>query len=1031
MKNEEKEVHLTRRTLLFAKFLLAGIFLLFQLNAFGQGRTITGTVTGADNQPIIGATVVVKGTVVGTLTDVNGKYSLSVPSTGGTLSITFVGMDPKEIVIGTGNVYNVVLNQSTVGLEEVVVVGYGTQKKISVTGAITSVESDFLIKNPSATVSSTLAGRVTGLTSVQYSGRPGGDEPTLFVRGLGSLSTSASTPLMLVDGVERSFSQIDPNEIQSISVLKDASATAVYGIRGANGVIIVTTKRGSVGAPKISFSSSVGAQIPTRLTEMADAYLFATKHNAATLGDNPAAKVVFSNAALKAFKAGGSLIYPNTDWVNYIVKDAALQTQHNFNISGGSKSIRYFVSLGYLNQNGLFNTFETDYSYQFGYQRYNYRTNLDIDLTKTTQLNLTIGGRSEFRQEPGTQPSEGIFTVLYWAVPYSGMIYEGKRLLLTNRYIPTTEKKDGLNAIGWGTGYQRGLTNVMNIDIGLTQNLDAIAKGLAWRIKYSNNSTNVHNKTRTTSKATYDPYYACDVVGGTAGDSTVVFKKSGSDGLLGYSESSSKGRQWYMETALSYNQSFGPHNVTGLLLYNQSKTYYPSAYSDIPSGYVGMAARVTYDYRSRYLLDLDLGYNGSENFAPGNRFGFFPAVSVGWAITEENFLKNKISFLDFLKLRVSLGTVGNDKFGSNRFLYLPDIYSASSGSYSFGTTNSTNQLGAVEGALGNPGVTWEKAFKQNYGFDARFFNGKLSTSFDLWHEYRKNILATRNTVPGLASISLPAQNLGEVENHGYEIELKWRDKFSGGLNYYLSGNLSFARNKIIYMDEVPQNEPYLYRTGGRVNQPFGYVFAGFWTQDQVDHYTEYADQSWIPRPGDTRYADLNNDMIINSDDMRAIGYPDYPEYIGSLSMGADFKGFDISMLWSGVTNCSRQMEDTWRMAFAELGDRSLLKWLADNSWTPETAATAKAPRISFTGRINNTRISDLWIRDASYIRLKNIEIGYAVKPEFTKRIGISNMRFYANGYNLITFDKLKFMDPEGRKDYPVIKIVNFGVNITF
>jgi len=1031
MKNERKEVYLTRKIFLLVKFLLAGVFLFsIQLSAVAQQRTITGRVTGSDNEPIIGATIMFQGTTVGTLTDINGRFSLPLPAGAQTMVVSFVGMDPQTIEIGASNEYNVVLAESVVGLEEVVVIGYGTQKRISVTGAIVAVDATELVKSPSATVSSSLAGRVTGLTSVQYSGQPGADEPNLYVRGLGSLSSNASQPLMLVDGVERSFSQLDPNEVQSISILKDASATAVYGIRGANGVIIVTTKRGAEGAPKISFTSSVGLQQPTRLVEMADSYLFATKHNEATLGDNPNATPVFSNAAIKAFKDGGNLIYPNTDWVNYLTKDYAQQNQHNLNISGGSKNLKYFVSLGYLNQDGLFKTFDTDYSYQFGYKRYNYRTNLDLDLTETTKISLTLGGRQETRQEPGSQPSESIWTVLYWAVPYSGMIHDGKRILLSNSYIPTTEKKDGLNAIGWGTGFRKATNNVMNIDIGLTQDLDFLTKGLSWRIKYANNSNNQHNKTRTTSKATYDPFYLCNV-GGAVGDSTIVFKKSGSDGLLGYNESSGKGRNWYMETALSYDQSFGSHNVTGLLLYNQSKTYYPQYYSDIPSGYVGLAARVTYDYRSKYLLDVNLGYNGSENFAPENRFGFFPAVSLGWTLSEENFLKNKVSWLDFLKLRASIGTVGNDRLGSNRFLYLPDSYNAESGSYSFGTTTPTNLIGASEATLGNPNVTWEKALKQNYGFDARFLKGNLSLSVDVFKEMRSNILTTRNTVPSILNISLPAMNIGEVENKGYEIELKWRDRTDIGLNYYLTGNMSFSRNKIIYMDEIPQNEPYLYRTGGRVNQPFGYVFAGFWTPEEVANYTEYADHSWVPRPGDTRYVDLNNDMVINSDDQRAIGYPDYPEYIASLSMGADFKGFDISMLWNGVTNVSRQMSDTWRQAFSNLGDRSLLKWLAYNSWTPETAETALAPRISFTGLINNTRTSDLWIRDASYIRLKNLELGYTLPTAFTKRFGVSNLRVYANGYNLLTFDRLKFMDPEGQRDYPLIKIYNLGVNVTF
>jgi TonB-linked SusC/RagA family outer membrane protein len=1031
MKNDQKHFLMLKYIfLLQPKVLIIGIFLSFSLSLFAQERTISGIVTGIDGDPIIGATIQVQGTTQGALTDINGRFNLTITPSAKLLNVSFVGMVSKEVAIGPGNSYNIVLTESVVGLDEVVVVGYGTQKKISVTGAIVSVESEFLVKNPTATVSATLAGRVTGLTSVQYSGRPGGDEPQLFVRGLGTLSTNASQPLLLVDGVERPFSQIDPNEIQSISVLKDASATAVYGIRGANGVIIVTTKRGIEGAPKISFSTSWGSQIPTRLVEMADSYVFATKHNEGRLSDNPNGSVVFSDAAINAFKSGGNLIYPNTDWVNYIVKPSALQSQHNFNINGGTKNLKYFVSLGYLNQDGLFNTFETDYSYQFGFKRYNYRTNLDLDLTESTKLSLTIGGRSEVRQEPGSQPSEGIFTVLYWAVPYSGMIHEGKRVLLTNRYIPTTEKKDGLNAIGWGSGYSRATANTMNIDFGINQDLEMITKGLSWRFKFANNSNNNLNKTRTTSKATYDPYYACDVVGGTVGDSTIVFKKSGSDGLLGYSEGSSKGRNWYMETALSYEHSFGNHNVTGLLLYNQNKSFYPSSFVDIPSGYVGIAARATYNYRSKYMLDMNLGYNGSENFAPENRFGFFPAGSVGWTISEESFMKDKISWLDFLKLRASVGTVGNDKSGSSRFLYLPDSYDADDGRYSFGVDYPTDVIEATEGSLGNPIVTWEKAVKQNYGLDMRIFSSRLSISFDVFHETRNNILTQRQTVPSILAISLPAMNIGEVENKGYEGEIRWRDNI-GNFNYYIGGNMSFSRNKVIFKDEVPKNEPYLWETGQRVNQPFGYKFAGFWTEEEVANYTEYADQYYVPKPGDVRYQDLNNDGVINADDQCPIGFPDYPEYIASMTAGFDIKGFDFSVLFTGVSNVSRIFTDTWRIPFADLGDRALLKWLAENSWTPETAATAQAPRITFTGRLNNTKTSDLWIKDASYIRLKNIEIGYSIANDAIKRFGISNIRVYANGYNLFTFDRIKFMDPEGRRDYPLIKILNGGLNVTF
>jgi TonB-linked SusC/RagA family outer membrane protein len=1047
MKNEEKQVYLRRDNIMsFAKFLLVGIFLAFQLSASAQERTISGTVTDVKNEPLTGVTIAVKGTTVGTLTDVNGKFTLHVSATAKTLSFSYVGMVSQEVEIASSNIFNVILSENTQSIDEIVIVGYGTQKKVSVTGSIVSVRGSDIIKSPTASISSSLAGRVTGLTTVQLSGQPGVDDPNIYVRGIGSLTEAASTPLMLVDGVERSFTQLDPNEVESISILKDASATAVYGIRGANGVIIVTTKRGTEGTPKISFSSSAGLQVPTRLVDLTDSYQYATVFNAAQLSDNPAATVKFTPAAIEAFKAENDgtatiaqkLIYPNTDWIKLIVKPTSFQSQENINISGGTKIVKYFASLGHLSQDGMFNTFS--HGYNWGYNRYNYRANVDIDATKSTKISLTIGGQSEITQAPGTSTTyapniaASIFQTLYWAVPYAGGFYQGKEINVGNRYISGSgDNYNGLSAINYGQSVTQTYRDLINIDIDLTQKMDFITKGLSWRFKISNNNSSVHAKVRSNSIPTYDPYYKCDVDATALGDSTVVFRENGENGLLGYSESTSKTRSWYLETALNYDYESGPHHVTGLLLYNENRIFYPSTFTDIPLGYVGIAARATYSYSSKYLLDLDLGYNGSENFAPGKRFGLFPAVSLGWVLTEENFLKNKISFLNFLKLRISYGIVGNDKLGGSRFLYLPDSYSVNTGQwYSFGTLNPTGAIVAREGTIGNPLVTWEKAAKQNYGFDIRMFKG-LSISADYFYEYRNNILATRNTVPTILSITLPAMNLGKVENHGYEAEMKWRSNF-GLFNYYISTNMSFSRNKIIYMDEIPQDYPYLSRTGKPIGEVFGYVFDAFWTADDITHYKDFANSTYIPKAGDARYKDLNGDGIINTDDQRVIGYPDRPEYNFSLSGGVDYKGFDISMLWNGVTNVSRVLNDTWRVAFQAIGDRALIKYLADNSWTPETATTATLPRISFTGKNNNTLTSTLWVRDASYLRLKDIEIGYKFSVSALKRLGISSLRVYANGFDLITFDKLKFMDPEARTsspDYPLMKIFNLGLTVNF
>jgi TonB-linked SusC/RagA family outer membrane protein len=1059
MKNDKKQILLQRGYLLpFVKFFLIGIFLLFQLTVSAQQRAISGNVTGANNEPMAGVTVLVKGMTQGTLTDPNGKFSLSIPQSAKTLVFSFIGMVTQEVEIGADNVYNIVLSETAINLDEVVVVGYGTQKKISVTGAITSVATEQLVKSPSASIANSITGRVTGVTTVQYSGRPGGDDPLILVRGIGSLSTSASTPLVLVDGVERPFTQLDPNEIESISVLKDASATAIYGIRGANGVLIVTTKRGFEGAPKISFSTSSGLQMPNKIIDNCNSYQYAVANNQMYLNDDPNAPLRFSPVAIKAFKdqidgtatLAEKLIYPNTDWYKFLVKPASYQQQNNLNITGGNEFVQYFVSLGSLYQDGMFKTFGVDNNYSYGYKRYNYRANLDFNVTKSTTLSLTIGGRSEQRSQANYFPREPGFTGLNWSDPFSGLLYEGKHIAKSNRYIGISAW-DGLTAVGFGTGLNTVIDNIMNLDIGLTQKMNFITKGLSWRFKVSNNTNGGIVKTRSTSLPTYTPFYSCDV--STApGDSTIVFRKDGSEGLLGYSESSSLQRNWYLETAFSYNRDFGPHHITGLLLYNESKSFYPSTFTDIPTGYVGIAARATYDYKLKYLVDFNLGYNGSENFAPGKRFGLFPAVSVGWVPTEESFLKGKIPFLDYLKLRFSFGIVGNDKQGGNRFLYLPTAwlanlpasgaengninngYSYSTG-YSFGTNTSALQLNATEGRLGNPDVTWETATKQDYGIDLILFKN-LGVTVDYFYELRKNILGFRNTVPQVFyAFALPIMNIGRVENHGYEVELKWRNKI-GEANYYLTTNMSFARNKILYIDEIPKNQPWLYQTGKSVGTRFGYVFDGFYTQEDMTHLSDFPDALYNPKPGDVKYKDLDKNGIINSDDQQAIGYPDWPEYIFGISGGADFKGFDISMLWNGATNVSRDLNDTWRQPFGGTGDRNCALYLVQEAYTPETATTAKLPRLTANGLSNNTKNSELWLRDASYLRLKNMEIGYSFNAALLKRLGISKIRIYANGYDLLTLSKLKIIDPELKTDnfhtdYPLIKIVNLGLNVIF
>ncbi len=999
--------------------------------------TIRGNVTDENGEPIIGANVIELGTMNGTVTDVEGNFTLNIPPNA-ILRISYIGYIEKDVPIDGRTTLNITLEEDRRTLDEVVVVGYGTQKKFTVTGSVSSVSSDVLIKSPAASIANTLAGRVTGLSTIQYSGMPGADDPRILVRGIGSLFESRSAPLIMVDGVERSFTQLDPNEVESITVLKDASATAVYGIRGANGVILVTTKRGSEGTPTVSFTTSFGLQSPTKLLKYADAYTYATSYNQAQLNDNPNAQLKFSDEAIEAFRTGSDpLIYPDMDWPSIIFKPASLQTNNNVNISGGTDIVKYFVSVGYLRQDGMFNTFGSDVNYNFGYDRYNYRANIDVDVTKSTKISLTTGGRSEVRSMPYQSGNPGwtindLFEYMNWAAPFTGPgIVDGKYIRVGNTYI-SGAKYDALDHF-YNLGTTKFNNNVLNLDILLTQNLDFITKGLSYRIKYANNSSFSRTKNMPVSRAYYEPYFEKDVDPTKPDSKEVVFRKFGIDGQRGFSESSSKSRNWYFETALSYSNSFGDHNITGLILYNANKIFYPAAFRDIPLGYVGIAGRVTYDYMTKYMLDINLGYNGSENFAKGKRFGLFPAVSVGWIPTEEPFMKD-IDFIDYLKFRASYGIVGNDIQGGNRFLYLPDSYLLQSGGYNFGTDNPVNQYTASEGQVGNPNVTWEKARKRNIGVDLRIINSKLGFTFDLFDEYRNNILTTRQVVPEYLAITLPAVNIGEVENRGYELSIEWRDKL-GDFNYFINSNVSFSRNKILFSDEIPKKYDWLLRTGKPVGQRWGLIWDGFWSKEDVQNYKDFPDHNMIPVPGDMRYKDINQDGRIDNYDTKAIGYPEYPEYVFGANIGFNFKNFDLVMLFSGATHTSRNLQSLYRTAFGSTHDHSLLQYMVDGQWTPEKGNNATYPRLGLAASAaNNLKDSDFWMKDASYIRLKNVELGYNFNTSGLKRLGIGNMRVYLNGYNLYTWDRLKVIDPEasgGDMDYLLMKIFNIGLSVKF
>ena len=955
----EKHLEKMNQTVTFwlVRKLIVGLLCICSTAAtFAQTATVSGVVKDDTGEPVIGAGVLVKGTTLGTITDIDGHFSFRADDLNGVLVVSFVGMETQEIPMKGKGTFDIVLKSSNTLLEEVQVVAYGAQKKVTLTGSISSVNTDELLKVPTASIGNMLSGVLSGVSSIQSSGQPGGDDPDVFIRGISTLNTMNAKPLYLVDGVERSFFQIDPNEVENITILKDASSTAVFGVRGANGVIIVTTKRGKEGKAKINASFSYGIQTPTRMPEFVNSYDYATFLNEAYTNDGKDPK--FTPEAVEAFRTHSNpIIYPDTDWMELLFKSSAPQTQGNVNISGGTERVRYFISMGMLDQKGFFKNHDTRYDANFNFNRYNYRANLDIDFTKTTLVAINMGGRVEKRNFPRSGDDiNQLFRRIYWATPFSGPgIVDGKWIKGNSQYLPVG-LSDGLGNI-YGRGYGSKTTNVVNLDLALTQKLDFVTKGLQFKIKVAYNSGYDHTKERATSIESYQPWYRKDVtwMEHPAGSdpNEVVYIQDGEAGLISYAESFGKSRDWYAEASFDWKRDFGLHHLSALALYNQSKTYYPdSDYPGIPRGYVGLVGRVTYDYDNKYLIEGNVGYNGSENFAPGNRYGFFPAVSGGWVLTQEEFLKDN-PVVNFLKIRASYGIVGNDRYHPygtgfmDRFLYLPNSYFIGSG-YQFGTGTSWSP-GAYEKSFGNSGLSWEKSAKQNYGIDFSLFNQKLSGSIDYFYEKRTDILAKASTDPIIHAMSLPVLNLGIVSNKGVELNLKWNHKINS-FRYWTNLNVSYAKNKIVYQDEVPSEYTYTLKTGHPVGQPFGLKVRGFYYEGMED----VADHSYVLKEGDVVYEDLNHDGKIDDNDKTAIGYPSYPLLNAGLTLGFEYKGFDFSMLWVGATKTSRVLEETFRKPLGETYDRSLMSHQFTDRWTPETAATAKLPRATIDGVKNNS-----------------------------------------------------------------------------
>ena len=1042
-------------------FGLLALLLLLPGQSFAQNLRVQGRVLDELGEGVIGAGVVIQGTTTGTITDMDGNFVLTVPR-GSILEFSCVGYKTQAVPASAQMTVN--LEPDTDSLDESVVIAYGQQKKVTITGAVSAVSGEGLMKSPVPNVANALQGNLPGVSAVQPSGMPGADEPVIRIRGVGSLNSAE--PLVLVDGVERSFSQLDANEIESISVLKDASATAVFGVRGANGVILVTTKRGTTGKASVTATANAAVQTISKFVEFTDSYTYGKMWNytaitdarpmtqwpgSATIADyTPYADdgIRFSQSVMEHFRTGDMpRTFPNMDWINYIMNDSAWQEQANVNVNGGTERVRYFVSAGFLNQDSLFKTFTDNKNETFNYKRLNYRANLDIDVSKRSQLSITLGGRMQNRNTMGG--GEGfLFRYLQGATPYagSGIDEEGRHIISDENFVGQFDR-DALSNY-YGLGYQLESTNVLNFDIQYRLALDFITKGLSFKTKASYNSEYTARKNRQNGFGTGLTYVATIV------DGQEVLRKENITWPIPYSEAKWGSRNWYAEASFDYARKFGQHNLGALLLYNQSKTYYPwdsdnSLYQSIPKGYVGLVGRITYDYATKYLLDFNIGYNGSENFAPGKRYGLFPSVSVGWIPSQEKWWEPLKNVIGYLKLRGSWGLVGNDNTNGARFLYLPGAWQFYTGATTvnpqrrganFGTSGGWLQA-VKELTSGNPNVTWETASKINVGLDAGFFRDHLHAYVDFFWEDRQHILVSNaSTLPAVTSLPSSYVNEGRVKNHGYEVTLSWDDHI-GNVRYSISPNFSFARNQVIEMLEVEPMYDYLKHTGLPVGQPFGYDLFEFYQPGTEERYLEtygvpMPDQNLDLRYGDAVYVDLNGDGVVDQNDRKPLGYTTNPEITYSLNASIHWKGLDFSMLWTGADHVSRSLNGYFRDQFGSTNTSALTQWVADNSWT-EDNPDAILPRISFTNRVHNNRDSRAWMIDSRYVRLKNVELGYTFnKP---KAMPFFNyIRFYVSGQNLLTFSRFDGNDPEAPGSgldfgvrYPMTRVVNVGAQLNF
>lgn len=1012
---------------------------------------IKGLVTDADGNPIIGATVAIKGTATGVITDINGQYIINAPK-GSILEFRYIGYNTEEKEVKNNNPINIRMMESSVGLEDVVVIGYGQQKKESVVASINTISAKEL-SMPTRSLTNNLAGQISGILAVQRSGQPGKDDSEFWIRGISSFAGGTS-PLVLVDGVPRSMSDIGVDEIESFTVLKDASATAVYGAEGANGVVLITSKRGTAQKPTLDIRAEFSVAKPTRLPEMLGSYDYLSLYNEAVWESkgNPTSFVApYADDVLEMYKTGADPdLYPNADFLS-LLKNNTHNERVTLNLRGGSERVKYFVSGAFYHENGIFDSKAIDkYDANIGLSRYNIRSNIDIAVTKTTDLAVDMSGQYIDSSYPGKN-TDDIFSHIFAYAPslFPLRFSDGKFSEHPQWNGSSTENPyNMLNE----SGYQKNWDAFIQSKITLKQKLNFITEGLSLKLTGSFDANYASSTKRTKSPTSYMMKL------NDAGEKEYVQINEGQPNLTDPGSPNKTGRkQIYLEASLNYDRTFADiHDVTAMILYMQKDRQDQG--SGLPYKKQSVVARASYGFDNRYLAEASFGLTGSENFAKGYRYGIFPSIGLAWYLSNEAFMKDTENIINKLKIRASFGLTGNDNVGGDRFPYRGTLNTDASG-YNLGFnggsggggTNSPGK-GIIEDTFAAPYLSWEIEEKKNIGMDLGLFRGRIDMSLDFFKNDRRDILMKRKTISAVTGFQVaPFQNFGKVSNKGFDGNIVIKQNLNH-VNLAFRGNVTYAKNKIIEYDEVNPRYEYQRYTGQSLNTPKLYIAQGLYsdndfviTENELDGSKNYTLKEGLPipaagvMPGDIKYADLNEDGKIDSYDQtyRHGFYAQNPEWVYGFGVNAEYKGFYAGIFFQGVANASINLNGSNFIPFNN-GVMSAARTEAFNHWSSRNPENQNVtyPRLHSANFAHNGFASTWWYRNGNFIRLKNIEFGYQFDEKMLQKALIKNARLYVQGNNIAVWDKIKMWDPElgtagsGSK-YPISMTWTVGLELGF